>query len=750
MKRSHIFLMSSMLVSLPNLAFSAEPVWKDTSLPSAERAKALVSAMTPSEKLQLVVSHYAVDNGPGKSSVPKGAVGGAGYVPGIDRLGIPAQQITDAGLGITNPNNIRPGDGATALPSGQILSGTFEPDLAYQAGQVLGKEAFHRGFNVLLGGGGAVLVRDPRNGRNFEYLGEDSLLAGNMAAAQIQGVQSQHVIATAKQFAFGAIETNRMKVDMRIGEKEGRESDLLAFEIAVKQGKPGAIMCAYNKVNGDYSCENSYLLQLPKRNWGYRGYVLTDWGATHSTVKSVNAGLDQESGASFDQMIYFGKNLKEAIAKGEVSKGRLDNMVYRIVYSLIDVGAYDHPAYKSDQAENVAADEAISQKIAENGIVLLKNHHNILPLSPQIKSIAIIGGKADQGVLSGGGSSQVTARGGNIVDHTRIQQWPGPVSYFPSSPMKAIQALVPSAKVDFAAGNNIQQAVDLAKHSDVAIVFATKWSAEGFDSANLQLSSEQNQLIEAVAKTGKPVVVVLETGNPVEMPWLNDVDGVLAAWYPGTSGGPAIANILFGKVNPSGRLTTTWPTALSQVPYPYIAGAGKIVNSDVLAVKQYSSDNQAVSSVNLNEDGANVGYRWYEQKRLTPLYSFGYGLSYTTFKYKKLILEKDFDKDRHTMIANVTVKNTGDRNGADVIQIYGKIPGETTSRLLGFRKVYLKAGETQTVPVTLFSVSLAHYVPAKHSWEIISGNYEISARSDSLSHDALKTNIHLDQIDVQD
>lgn len=750
MKISQFFLMSSILVSMPSFAFSAEPVWKDTTLTPEARAKALVNAMTQDEKLQMVVSHYAANNGPKNSPALKGALGGAGYVAGVPRLGLPAQQITDAGLGVTNPNNVRPGDAATSLPSGQILSGTFDPDLVHEAGKMIGEEAFRRGFNVLLGGGGAVLVRDPRNGRNFEYLGEDPLLAGNIAAAQIQGIQSQHVIATAKQFAFSAIETNRMKVDMRIGEKEARESDLLAFEIAVKQGRPGAIMCAYNKVNGDYSCENSYLLQLPKKNWGYRGYILTDWRANHSTVKAANAGLDQESGVSPDTKIYFGKALKSAIAKGEVSQGRLDNMVYRIVYSMMRIGAYDNIAYRSNQPEDVAAHEAISQKVAENGMVLLKNRHNVLPLSSNIKKIAIIGGRADEGVMSGGGSSQVTARGGNIIDQRRIRTWPGPVSYFPSSPMKAIQALAPDAKVSFAGGKNIQEAVDLAKQSDVAIIFATKWSAEGFDTANLELFGNQNQLIEAVAKAGKPVIVVLETGNPVEMPWLNDVDGVLAAWYPGTSGGPAIANILFGKVNPSGRLTTSWPKALSQVPYPYIAGAGKLAVADTLNVKQYSSQNQDVSSVNLNEDGANVGYRWYEQKRLMPLFPFGYGLSYTTFKYKKLSIDKNFTEDQHSMTANVTVKNTGDRSGADVIQIYGKMPDGSPSRLLGFKKVELNAGETKTVPVTLFPASLSHYVPEKHNWEIMSGNYEIFARPDALSHEGLKTTMHLDHIDLPD
>ncbi|OUI77752.1 beta-glucosidase [Commensalibacter intestini] len=748
MKLSQLFLLSSILVSVPCVAHAEEAIWKDTSLSPEARAKALVKAMTQDEKLQLVVSHYAIDNGPKHLPVPKGALGSAAYVPGIDRLGIPAQQITDAGLGVTNPNNIRPGDGATSLPSGQVIAGTFDPKLAYEAGKMTGAEAFHRGFNVLLGGG-VVLVRDPRNGRNFEYLGEDPILAGNVAAQEVKGVQSQHVISTVKHYAFNNIETNRLKVDMKVNEKDGRESDLLAFEIAMKKGDPGSVMCGYNKVNGDYTCENSYLLQLPKKEWGYKGYFMTDWGGGHSTVKAANAGLDQESAAEeFDKEVYFGKALKKAIAKGEVPESRLNDMAYRIVYSLIKVGAYDHPAAKSDQPEDVAAHEAISQKVAENGIVLLQNKQNILPLAATVKNIAIIGGHANEGVLSGGGSSQVTARGGNIKLKTGLQKWPGPESYFPSSPMKAIEALAPEAKVQFAAGDNIQQAVDLAKNADVVIVFATKWSAEAFDNADLNLPGNQDQLIEAVAKAGKPVVVVLETGNPVNMPWLNNVDAVVAAWFPGTSGGPAIANILFGKVNPSGRLTTTWPKSLSQLPYPVIKGAGKIANGDPNdATKE---DDSIISSLNLDVDKANVGYRWFEDKKLTPLYPFGYGLSYTTFKYTKIALHSNLAAKIPTITAEVTVENTGKKDGADAVQVYGTMPDGSPSRLVGFDKVELKAGESKTVSIPLALQGIANYEPKAHHWELPAGSYTIAVKPDALANEAVKTTIHLNQLTLTD
>ncbi|CAI3949753.1 glycoside hydrolase family 3 C-terminal domain-containing protein [Commensalibacter communis] len=749
MKLSQLFLLSSILVGVPSIGHAGEASWKDTSLSAEARAKALVKAMTQDEKLQLVASQYAVDNGSKHLPIPKGALGSAAYVAGIPRLGIPAQQITDAGLGVTNPNHIRLNDAATSLPSGQILSGTFDRNLAYEAGKMTGAEAFHRGFNVLLGGG-MVLTRDPRIGRNFEYLGEDPILAGNIGAEQIKGVQSQHVVSTAKHLAFNNIETNRKKIDMKVGEKEGRESDLLAFEIAIKKGNPGSIMCAYNKVNGDYSCENSYLLQLPKKEWGYQGYIMTDWGAGHSTVKAANAGLDQESAADqFDNKIYFGKDLKEAIAKGEVPQSRLDDMAYRVLYGLIQVGAYDHPAVKSTQSEDVAAHEAISQKVAENGIVLLQNKQNILPLAATVKNIAIIGGKADKGVLSGGGSSQVTARGGNITDPTSMQTWPGPASYFPSSPMKAIQALAPKAKIQFAEGNNIDEAVKLASQSDVVIVFATKWSAESFDNADMSLPGNQNQLIEAVAKAGKPVVVVLETGNPVEMPWLNNVDAVVEAWYPGTSGGTAIANILFGKVNPSGRLTITWPKSLAQVPYPKITNAGQRWNEDD-PVKEDKPDLSGIKTFSLDVDKANVGYRWYQDKKITPLYPFGYGLSYTTFKYNKITLNNNLSGKNPTMTAEVTVENTGNKDGADAVQVYGTIPDGTTSRLLGFDKVALKAGETKTVSIPLALQAIANYEPKAHHWELPAGTYTIAVKPDALSNEGVKTTVHLNKMNLAD
>lgn len=758
MKLSQLFLASSMLITLPQLTYAVEPVWQNTSLSPELRARALVKAMTQKEKLQLIVSQFAAGHGPKTKEIPPGAIGSAGYVPAIKRLGIPAQQISDAGLGVTNPNHVRKGDGATTLPSGQIISGAFDPKLAEEGGAMIGKEAAHRGFNVLLGGG-VVLSRSPFNGRNFEYLGEDPLLAGTTAAAEIQGTQSQHVLSTLKHYAFNSIETNRLKVDLKIDEKAGRESDLLAFEIAVKQGNPASIMCAYNKVNGIYACENSYLLQLPKRYWGFTGYYMTDWGAGHSTVQAANAGLDQESAAlDFDKKVYFGKPLEIAIKKGEVSSYRLDSMAYRIVYSLIRVGAYDYPIHPSNQPEDVASHKAVAQKIAENGIVLLKNDQNILPLSKEIKNIAIIGGHADKGVISGGGSSIIWPREGNAVPGVLsdgpklgVDEWPAPVMFDPSSPMAEIKNVAPQAKVQFADGSNIQQAVNLAKNSDVAVVFVTKWSSEAFDSSDLLLPNNQNQLIEAVAHSGKPVVVVLETGNPVEMPWLKNVQSVMAAWFPGSSGGKAIANLLFGKVNPSGRLTMTWPQSREELAYPHIKGSGKIINANPgLPASPASLERQALSSLDLNVEGADVGYRWYEKKGLTPLYPFGYGLSYTSFKYSKFNIVKDFSAHQHNLIAHVMVENTGKKDGNDVVQVYAKLPDGSPKRLVGFAKVFVKAGESVNVTFKLSPITLARYNTKNHGWDIHSGDYKFYATSNALCKDGLQKTVQIEKAHLPD
>ena len=384
--------------------------WMNTSLSPDQRAELVLKAMTQDEKFRLI----RVDFGEARNGkpMPVGALDSAGYMPAIPRLGLPALQETDAGLGVARPD--LSGKGATALPSGLATAASFDPQIAYAGGAMIGNEARRKGFNIMLAGG-VDLQRDPRNGRNFEYAGEDPLLAGTIVGHALQGVQSQHVISTIKHYALNALETGRQTLTAQIDPKAARESDLLAFEIAIGIGHPGAVMCAYNRINGVYACENDWLLnQVLKHDWAYPGFVMSDWGAVHSAGKSVMAGLDQESaGEYFDTMVYFDQPLRAAVASGEVPQARIDDMVRRILRSLFAVGVMDHPSQQAPL--DAVADAAVAQRTEEAGAVLLRNEHDLLPLSPTLRSIAVIGGHADRGVLTGGGSSAVMPIAGNAV-----------------------------------------------------------------------------------------------------------------------------------------------------------------------------------------------------------------------------------------------------------------------------------------------------------------------------------------------
>jgi beta-glucosidase len=453
----------------------------------------------------------------------------------------------------------------TSLPSGLMTASSWDPKVAYAGGAMIGSEARDSGFNVMLAGG-VNLMRDPRNGRNFEYAGEDPLLAGVMVGNAIKGIESNHVISTLKHFAINDQETGRNELDARIDKAALRMSDLLAMELAFEQSDAGSVMCAYNRINGPYACENSYLLNdVLKRDWGFKGFVMSDWGATHSTVAAANNGLDQQSGHEFDKSPYFGGALMEAVKTGAVPQARLDDMVTRIVRTMFAKGLVDNPL-KANASIDFAKNGAVSCATAEEGMVLLKNEGRALPLAKDVRTIAVIGGHADAGVLSGGGSSQVYPVGGLAVKGLKPETWPGPVVYHPSSPLRAIQAQAPNAKVVFDDGTDPARAARVAAQADVAVVFATQWIGEANDAASLALPDGQDGLISSVAGANKRTVVVLENGGPVAMPWLAQVPAVLEAWYPGTSGGEAIANVLFGAVNPSGHLPATFPASEQQLP----------------------------------------------------------------------------------------------------------------------------------------------------------------------------------------
>ncbi|WP_313141480.1 glycoside hydrolase family 3 C-terminal domain-containing protein [Stenotrophomonas sp.] len=673
------------------------------------RAQRLVERMTLDEKIQMVHSYFGMDSE--KLKQPKGALGSAGYIAPIERLGIPAQQIVDAGMGVTNPGGIRKGDFATAMPSGPANAATWNPELAFANGATMGREAWQQGFNVLLGGG-ANLHRDPRNGRNFEYAGEDPLLAGIMAGNVIKGVQSEKVVSTLKHFALNDMETRRNFHDALLGEQALHESDLLAFRIAIQTGQPGSVMCSYQKTNGTYGCEHDYLLrEVLKQEWAYPGYVMTDWGGGHSSAKAANAGLDQQSaGEVFDPEVYFDKPLRADLQAGRVPMARLDDMVTRILRSFIAVGALDHPPQRQpiDGPTGVAS----AQRIIEEGAVLLKNERSLLPLlKPQ--RVVVIGGHADKGVLSGGGSSRIdfTMFGGNAVPGLTPTSWPGPVVYLASAPLAGLKQALPQAQIEYVDGSDPAKAAALAAQADVAIVFATQWAAESVDLPDMDLPDGQDALISAVAKANARTVVVLETNSAVRMPWLKDVGAVLQAWYPGVGGGVGIARLLTGEVSPSGRLPITWPTGLDQLPRPHVPGLGF---------------NPAVPSDDVFDyriEGANVGYKWFAAKGLTPLFPFGYGLSYTTFAYDALKVAANGNQ----VSATFRVRNTGQREGAAVPQLYVRLPGGhgTPARLVGWSKVKLAPGQATTVTVKAEPLTLAGYDVANRQWVMPAGQYTV-------------------------
>ncbi|HTT05136.1 MAG TPA: glycoside hydrolase family 3 C-terminal domain-containing protein [Steroidobacteraceae bacterium] len=684
--------------------------WLDGSRAPDERARLAVAAMTLDEKIGLLHGYMAVSL-PQFAAMglppPRASIPSAGYVPGVPRLGIPALFETDASLGVANPMGARPGDVSTALPAGLALAASFNPELAFAAGAMIGDEAHAKGFNVLLGGG-MDLTRDPRNGRNFEYLGEDPLLAGLMAGQAVRGTQSRHVISTVKHYALNANETNRTTLDARIDPAAMRESDLLAFNLALAQGHPGAVMCAYNEVNGAYACDNDWLLnQVLKRDWDYRGWVMSDWGAVHGT-DSLLHGLDQESGEQLDRQVWFDAPLKMAVQDRRIALARVDDAVHRILRSMFAVGILEHPPART--AIDYAQHAALARQIAQQGIVLLKNAGSLLPLSANVHRIAVIGGYANVGVLSGGGSAQVIPSNGMPV---RIpiggtgQMAAQRIELLdPSAPLVAIRAAAPGARVEFDSGEYPAESAALAAHADIAIVFVTQHEMEGFDVPDLTLPFGQDGLVSAVAAANPHTVVVLETGNPVTMPWLAQVPAVLAAWYPGQEGGQAIADVLFGAVNPSGRLPISFPRAESQLVRPHLPNLG--------------SEPGAPVSIDYSE-GAQVGYRWYAAQGTRPLFAFGHGLSYTSFAYDGLSV-----RGGRTLTVSFEVHNSGARAGADVPQVYlTAAAGRPVLRLIGFQRVQLQPGESRRVTISADARLLGSFDEAQRRWIVTPGVYQV-------------------------
>lgn len=656
--------------------------WMNTSLTPEQRADLLLHAMTLDEKITMV---HGVD--------PRPIKGYVGYVPANTRLSIPALRLADGRAGV--------GNGAkdvTLLPAPIAAAASWDITLLRNFGEVLGNEEWRKGTNVSLAPSIDV-VRVPEWGRTFESYGEDPYFNGEMAIAEIQGIQSQGPIANANMYLTMNQENNRFKEDSIVDRRTLHEIYLPPFEAAVKEGHVGTVMCAYVKTNGTYSCESPYLLtSLLRRQLKFQGWVMSDWDATHSTVASANAGLDQEMPGGK----YYGEPLAAAIKGGQVSVATLDEPVRRILVTMFRFGLFDKQQTGTWNAYvRTEAHAAFSLRAAERGTVLLKNANSLLPLS-ETESIAVIGAAGGtKPKASGGGSS-------------------GMVAPYVVTPVDGIRKRVAGrAQVSYADGSDMAKAAEIARSAKVAIVFVNTNDSEGSDRPNLELPNHQDELVEDVAAANPNTIVVLNTGGPVLMPWIGKIEGLLEAWYSGQEGGNAIAAILFGDVNPSGKLPITFPRYAAEVP--------------TNASEQWPG----VDGASTYSEKLDVGYRWYDAHHVEPLFSFGYGLSYTTFRLSNLSVVprriSGVESDKSVEV-NVKVMNTGKRAGEEVVQVYVDQPvtnGEPPRQLRAFTKVALEAGQTKSVRLTLNQRSFSIYDPELHRWESPSGNYGIKVGTSS-------------------
>jgi beta-glucosidase len=676
--------------------------WMDRHKSANVRAHELVKAMTLDQKIAELY-------GRGDFTY----YGAANDIPAVPELCIPELVFNDAGAGVADGQQF-----TTAFPDGIAQAASWDRVTQQRVGAAIGWEAWHKGIDVQLAPG-VDIARNPLNGRNFEYDGEDPYLSGQTAVAQIRGIQSQHVVATVKHYALNDQELNRMTDSSDANERTMQEIHLPAYEAAVRQGHVGSVMCAYNRVNGVYACENRYLLRdVLDKQFGFKGWVMSDWGGTHSTVAAANNGLDQEQDIGKGK--YFSDALKTAVQQRKVSMETLDEMVLRLMRPLFRIGVFDDPPPGEPEASkanvNTTQEKDIALEAAEGGAVLLKNAQGALPIHGNGKTIAVIGAAASptgaQNYYQGGGSSKVPIAGPNssVID-----------------PLTGItnRAQADGDTVTYNDGSSAADAAAAAQAADIAIVVEGDSASEGQDRESLAMSNRNctlfgctpasgatpDETIAAVAAANPNTIVVLQTGYPVTMPWLSNVKAVLESWYPGEQEGNAIAALLWGDVNPSGKLPYTFPKKLSDSPmrskkqYPGVTRQGGVPHS--------------VYSEHLL-----VGYRWYDAKHIQPLFPFGFGLSYTSFRYSHLRLRGNVSH----ATATFRLTNTGTRTGAEVAQLYvfdPKSAHEPPKQLKGYTKVLLQPGESQTVTLKLPRRAFAHWSVRAHGWRVSNGCYRI-------------------------
>jgi beta-glucosidase len=622
----------------------------------------------------------------------------------VERLGIPSIMMTDGPHGLrkqnagANPMNVGDSVEAVCFPAASALAASFDPELLYRLGETLGNECQAEDVAVLLGPG-VNMKRSPLCGRNFEYLSEDPYLSGELAAAYIKGLQSRGIGASLKHFAANNQETRRMTSNSVVDERALHEIYLASFEGAVKGGKPKTVMCSYNKVNGTYSAENRELLtDILRKKWGFGGFVVTDWGAVRDQVKGIQAGLDLAMPGSRESN---GKHIVAAVKNGVLDEALLDKTVTRILRAVFDCleKRDENAVFDRD------ADHKIAAHIAAESAVLLKNEGALLPLEKDAK-IAVIGEFAQKPRFQGGGSSFINTSGVT----------------------SAMNVLSGQANITFARGYDsrsesvdaalIDEAVKAAKNADVALIFAglpDSYESEGFDRKHIDLPENQNALIREVCAVQKNTVVVLHNGAPVAMPWINEVKAVLEMYLGGEGVGEAAVSLLYGEVNPSGRLAETFPIKLSDNP-SYLSFPG-------------------FKDETVYREGVYVGYRYYDKKEMPVLFPFGHGLSYTTFAYSDIKIDKATMKDTEIRTVTAKIKNSGVRAGKETVQLYVRNHGTGIDRpvreLKGFTKVSLDPGEEKTVSFTLDKRAFAYYETAVHDRVVESGEFVIEVGASS-------------------
>lgn len=626
------------------------------------------------------------------------------HTEAIERLGVPSSMVSDGPHGLRKQDmggdNLGVNDSikAVCFPAACATSSSFDKELIEKMGEALGEECQHEGVSVILGPA-VNIKRSPLCGRNFEYFSEDPYLATKMAGAEIKGVQSKNVGTSLKHFPANNQEYRRMSTDSVVDERTLREIYLAAFEGAIKEQQPWTVMCSYNKINGIYGCENPFTLdQVLRKEWGFKGYVVSDWGAVDDRVESLKAGLDLEMPSSFGEN---DKLIVKAVKEGKLDEAVVDEAVRRVLSIVDKFEATKEPGTPWDMDEH----HALSKKVAGECAVLLKNEDNVLPLSND-GSIAFIGKYAKMPRFQGGGSSHINCfKKESAMDAV-------------ADPTMNVRARITYSqgyddKEDVTDEKLLREAVMAAKDSDVAVVFAglpDNFESEGYDRKHMRMPECQNRLISEVAAVQPHTVVVLHGGSPMEMPWIDEVQGVLMMYLGGQAVGGATVDLLFGRKNPSGHLAETFPLRLEDTPcflnYP------------------------GLSDVAVYSEGVYVGYRYYDKKKIDVLFPFGHGLSYTDFRYSNLRLSADECKASDKVKVKVNVTNTGRMAGKAVVQLYVKAPeNECIDRpvreLRGFEKVELLSGETKEVTLELNRRSFAYWDVKIHDWHVLSGDYEI-------------------------